>query len=222
MRLIIEFDGPIVDILPVLYCAHREAAAAVDWSRLDEATFRRLTRTKGTDADYLPGSKPLKASQYQTIFAEMIESDESLRDIAPQPGTVEWLQTLGTFGKCCLVTLGSNIESRRMVVETHGLGTLIECFESLAADARRRPTELRALTEGDERTLVVAATDVLIRSADAADLFTVAVACGSCTAARLHRAGARVVYKEMDELISSLRSGARDLIDAGMLPLPLG
>ena len=63
---------------------------------------------------------------------------------------------------------------------------------------------------------------LLIRSADSAELFTVGVACGNCTAARLHRAGARVVYKETDELVFSLRSGARDLIDADMLPLPMG
>ena len=74
----------------------------------------------------------------------------------------------------------------------------------------------------DPRAVVVASTDTLLRSADAADLLTVGIASGICFATRLHRAGAKVAYAELGELADSLRNGAKDLIQAGVPPLPLG
>ena len=60
MQWIIEFDGIVIDVIPVHYQAHRQTAEAVGWSWLDMETFRRLTRTKGEEANLLPGAKPIK------------------------------------------------------------------------------------------------------------------------------------------------------------------
>jgi beta-phosphoglucomutase-like phosphatase (HAD superfamily) len=222
LRFIIEFEGLITDIAPAHYRSHREAASAVGWSRLDAASFRRLTRTKGDDANFLPGAKPNKVEQYRARFAEWIESDDLFVETPMQDGVVERLRSLARFGACSPVTLGTNLEARRRAIDRFGISDAVERLAALSLDPRRRPTELRALAGDDPRALVVASTDVLIRSADAADLFTVGVSSGDCTGVRLHRAGARVVYPDLAALVASLRSGAGDLIDAGMLPPPIG
>ena len=65
MKIILEFDGPVFDPAPVYYAAHQAASGDVGWSRLDQATFWRLLRTKGRQADFLPGAKPVKIAEYQ-------------------------------------------------------------------------------------------------------------------------------------------------------------
>ena len=79
--------------------------------------------------------------------------------------------------------------------------------------------DVRVLAEADDRVVVVATSDVLVRSADAADLFTVGVSSGACSVKRLQQAGARVVYRELAELAASLKGGGGDLVRAGMLPI---
>lgn len=221
MRLIIEFDGPVFDPTPVCFAAHQAAAAEVGWSQLDQATFWRLLRTKGRQADLLPGAKPVKIAEYQKRFDDHLESDALVASYQPQPDIRQTLAELTRGASCCLITLGSNVAGRRTVLEKHGLEGFFARFERLEADPRRRPAELRRLCEADPRSLVVAASDALIRSAGEAETLSVGIAAGSCSVARLHQAGAGVVYKALSELSASIREGAVDLVQAGLLPRSL-
>ncbi len=219
MRFILEFDGVITDVMPAFYAAHRVAAEAVGWSRLDEATFRRLIRTKGREADVLPGAKQVKLDAYEAKFLEIIEEDAGIAELTAQDGLFERFRQFLRFGAVVLVATGRNIDARRQWIARQPWAEHVERFERLDEDARRRPVELGVLSEGDDRTVAVASSDVLVRSADAAGLFVVGVSTGTCSVKRLQQAGARVVYKALDELTTSLRNGAADLIRAGMLPL---
>ena len=221
MRFIIEFDGPVFDPSSVYYAAHQAAAADVGWSRLDQATFWRLLRTKGRQADLLPGAKPVKIAEYQKRFDDHLDSDALVASYQPQPDIRDPLLLLARSGSCCLITLGSNLAGRRTVLERHGLAGLFTRFDGLETDPRRRPAVLRRLGEADPRTLVVAAADALIRSAGEAGMICVGIAAGPCSAARLHQAGASVVYKALHELSASIRDGAADLVQAGLLPRSL-
>lgn len=221
MRFIIEFDGPVFDPAPVYYAAHQAAVAEVGWSRLDQATFWRLLRTKGRQADLLPGAKPVKIADYEKRFNAHLESDALVASYQPQPDTRDALLQLAHAGTCCLITMGSNVAGRRTVLEKHGLAGILEQFDGLEADPRLRPAELRRLGEADPRTLVVAASDALIRSAGEAGVLGVGIAVGPCSVARLHQAGAGVVYKALHELSASIRDGAADLVQAGLLPRSL-
>jgi phosphoglycolate phosphatase-like HAD superfamily hydrolase len=98
---------------------------------------------------------------------------------------------------------------------------LFKQFERLDPDPRRRPAELKILAKASPRTIVVSASDALVRSAGSAELITVGISSGNCTGPRLHQAGASVVYKELAELVESLQTGARDLVQAGLLPRSL-
>ena len=221
MRFIIEFDGPVFDPSSVYYAAHQAAAADVGWSRLDQATFWRLLRTKGRQADFLPGAKPVKIAEYQKRFDDHLESETRVASYQPQPDIRVTLTQLARNGSCCLITLGSNLVGRRTVLEKHGLASFFTRFDKLEADPRRRPAELRRLGEADPRTLVVAASDALIRSAGEAGKISVGIAIGPCSAARLHQAGASVIYKALHELSASIHNGAADLVLAGLLPRSL-
>ena len=218
VRFIIEFDGPVFDPAPVYYAAHQAAAAEVGWSQLDRATFWRLARTKGRQADLLPGAKPVKIAEYQKRFDAHLESDASIALYGPHRDVRGPLTQLARAGTCSLITAGANLAGRRAALAKHVFRGLFTRVDGLEADPRRRPAQIRGFGEGDPRTLVVAATDSLIRSASEAGVVTVGIAAGSCSVARLHQGGAGVVYKALHELSASLLNGAPDLVQAGLLP----
>ena len=221
VRIIIEFDGPIIDIRRVYYQAHRDIATEVGWSRLDEPTFWRLTRTKGQDAQLLPGAGPIKLKHYFARFRERLEDDDLVSQYSPHNGVETVLAGLAREGSCSLVTLGANLDARRRVLDHVNLSVFFTQIRKLDPDPRRRPAELKILTADYARTVVVASTDALIRAAGAAELFTVGITSGPCAAPRLYQAGADVVYARIDQLAASLASGAPDLIRAGLLPPPV-
>jgi phosphoglycolate phosphatase-like HAD superfamily hydrolase len=110
------------------------------------------------------------------------------------------------------------MEARQKFLVRHGLARFFKQFEKLDPDPRRRPAELKLLAKARPRTVVVGTSDVLVRSAGSAELVTVGISTGSCTGLRRHQAGASIVYKELAELGQSLQTGARDLVQAGLLP----
>lgn len=222
MRFIIELDGILTDLAPGWHRAHTEAAAAVGWSKLDRTTFWRIMRTKGFEGDFLPGAKPIKCKDYLARFDAVRETDEIVAAFAPRLDAVDALRSLSREGQCIGVTLGANLTTRRRSLVRAELDLLLTEVQPLHADPRRRPVELKALAGGDARTVVVGAGDALIRSADAAELFCIGVASGPCTSARLYQAGARTVYPTLAEFIEAARSGAPDLVKAGLPPEPLG
>ena len=222
MTFLIEFDGPIIDLRSVYYQVYREVAAEVGWSRLDPDTYWRLIRTRGREAVVLPGAKPVKVKAFWTRFDQRVEEDSVIAGHELLPGVEDALEMIARHGRCTLVSIGSNIAARRRLAGEMRLANTLARMERLDPDPRRRPGELRVLAGGDQRDLVVAGTDALARSAGQAKLLTVGISSGSCTAARLHRAGADIVYSGLDELVESLRSGAKDLIQAGLLPPPFG
>lgn len=221
MQLLVELEGPIFDVKAAYYRAHRDSAEAVGWSRLDSSTFWRKTRKEGREANMLPGSKPLKLEEYYGRFQERIEQDEIIGDYEIWEESVETIRTLGRHATVRLFTLGSNLEARKRLLEQSGIVPAFPLV-GLDADPRRRPAELKALAASDARTLVIASGDVSIRVSSSAGVVCAGLSCGSCMADRLHRAGADVVYRELPDVLTSLESGAEDLIRAGLLPLSLG
>jgi phosphoglycolate phosphatase-like HAD superfamily hydrolase len=217
MRFIVELEGVIFDIAAGWFQAHRNAARDAGWSSLDAVTFWRLTRTKGREADFLPGARPIKLKEYHDRFAAAVESDAAITEYRMQPDAIDALQRLMREGPCTFVTLGSNLAARQKLLKPHPAIADLELLP-LNPDPRKRPAELKALAANDRRTIVAASSDMLIRSADTAELFTVGVASGCCTPARLHQAGARTVLKTLGELSDAARSGAPQLVHLGLPP----
>lgn len=221
MIIVIEFDGVIADQQQAWYAAHVAVSRAVGWSTLDSGAFWRLIRTKGRQADLLPAAKEAKLAEYWAKFDQLVESVDSIEQFTLDDEMRASAAALARHGDLRLATLGSNLPARRQWLEKHNLLRFFKQFEKLDADPRRRPAELKLLTKPDPRSIAVCASDTLVRSASAADIVTVGISSGPCTAARLHQAGAGVVYKELSELTESLEAGARNLIQAGLLPRSL-
>ena len=87
-----------------------------------------------------------------------------------------------------------------------------------APDRGARTAQLTHLAEGDPRCVAACASPSMILAAEAAGLFAVGVASGACSAARLTQAGARCVFADPSALAESIASGARQLVDAGLVP----
>lgn len=221
MNIIIEFDGVIADQQETWYAAHEAATQAVGWSKLDSATFWRLIRTKGRQADLLPAAKPIKLAEYWTKFDQLVESDEFLGKLTIDEDCSATIMALARHGELRLATLGSNLDGRRKSLAAHDLARFFKQFEKLDPDPRRRPAELKHLAKAGPLAIAVCGSDALVRSAGSAELVTVGISTGSCTGPRLHSAGASVVYRDLSELAESLKNGARDLIQAGLLPRSL-
>ena len=93
--------------------------------------------------------------------------------------------------------------------------------QALDADPRRRPGALKVLAEGDRRAIVIASGEGVLRAAGGAELFAVGMDTGLVSKKRLFQAGAAVVYSGFGDLIDSLKVGCPDLVQAGLLPLPM-
>jgi beta-phosphoglucomutase-like phosphatase (HAD superfamily) len=222
MKFLLEVDGPVLDFEPAHYRAYREAAAAVGWSAVDAATWRRLVRTKGRDSAMLPGATPLKLKDFYARFEVRAEADDIVDLAVAQPWAAEVLAALRKLGVVSFLTPGRNSIRRRAKLIAGMLIPAAENVVSVEADPRQRAGQLRELSGGVRRCLVVAATDALIRAAREAELFSVGTACGTCATPRLQAAGADTVYRNPTELVQSLQSGAADLIRAGLPPASLG
>lgn len=221
MRFIVEFDGVVANIREVHYAVYRDVAEEVGWSRVDIATFWRQTRRQGTQADVLPGARLSLRTELLRRFAQRIEETDEIAKYTTQPGFEQMIASMSRDGDVALVTLGANRPARSAWLAKIGWASLAERFETLSDDPRRRGVELRVLASGEPRTVVVASSDAIVRAAGSAGLFSIGISCGACTPARLHQAGADVVYTVPDGLTTSLGSGAEDLIRAGLLPAPL-
>ncbi len=222
MRFIIELDGVLTELATGWHRAHVETAVNLGWSTLDQPTFWRLMRTRGFDADFLPGAKPGKYKHYRSAFDASRETDAIVATFAPRPDAGDALRSLRHEGSIVGASLGANLSARKRTLALAEWGGWFEEIQPLHADPRRRPIELRVLAGEDTRTVVVGASDAMIRSADAADLFAVGVSTGACTPARLHQAGASLVYRSLQDLVNATRNGAPELVSAGLPPEPLG
>ena len=218
MNLILEIDGPVLDVAPIWYRVHREVAAAVGWFALERAVFWSLTRKQGCEANVLRGARPGKLKEYHVRFDEGLEADEVLTDLKPHESIDRALASLSAAGSVCLVTLGSNLDARRAVLDRRDLLKSANRVERLDADPRKRPKELRVLTAGDERTLVAAASESLVRAAEEAGIVAVGIPLGPYSEERLFRAGADVVCRELGEVHAAIADGTETLTRAGLLP----
>lgn len=222
LRFIIEIDGGVFGLRDVYYEVHRQVATEVGWSQLDQPTFWRMLRKQGREANVLRGARPQKLANYLTRFDQLVDADEMVARLRPHDGIEKTLADVSVRGRCFGVTIGANLHAHQSLLDELDLARLFSGVEALDRDPRRRPGQLRMLAEGDDRTIVVAASDALTRSSSGAELLTAGVTSGACSEERLHQAGASVVFSGLSELLESLRTGGQALIRAGLLPPPLG
>ncbi len=224
MRFIIELEGPVFDIKDAHFAAYQKAVAEAGWSSLDQATFWRLWRKQGLDASLLMGATALKIKQFWGMFQAALASPESITKLALQEDISRAVSSLQRFGFCVGVTTGNETlleeYSRLLAASTLAEG-FVSC-KSLTDGPRQRASQLGELAAGDERTVLLASSDIMARASSSTGLFTVGLPNGCCHSSRLHSSGADIVYKGLEDVLASLGAGAVDMIQAGLKPASLG
>ncbi len=224
MRFIIELEGLVFDIKNAHFAAYQKAVADAGWSCLDQATFWRLWRKQGLQAPLLTGATPIKIKQFWCLFQASLAAPESLSKLTFQDDVSQTIASLQRTGWCVGVTTGDGgvlDEYTRRLADSGLADGFVSC-KSLPIEPRQRASQLGELAAGDERTVVVASSDIVARAGSTATLFTVGIPIGCCHDSRLHRSGADIVYKSLEDVPASLDAGAADMIQAGLKPASLG
>jgi len=221
MRIIIEFDGPVIDVEPVYWAAYSRVAGELGLARKDRAVFWRLLRRGAGIGDMLTGAKPRHIQRFREAFPEALDLDVCLADGAAREDISGELRALCAGQHVLsLVTLGRNAKARQKLLDANDLSVHFTRMSRLAAEPVLRRAQLQELTEGHARVLVAAASETLVKLGDEAGLFTAGIADGPCAARRLTQAGARLTFRGFGELGNEVATGCRNLIAAGLPPPP--
>ena len=219
MHLIIELDGPVLNVEPVYWAAYTRIVAELGLARKDRSVFWTLQRRGAGLGEMLLGAKPRHLQHFREGLAAALELEECWAQAVAQPDAADELRALRVGQHALtLVTLGRNAKVRQAQLDAHHLSADFTRMARLAADPFQRLAQLKELTEGRPRVLVAAGTEPLLKLADEAGLVAVGLANGPCTAQRLTRAGARLTFADLHALGEEIVHGAPQLIAAGLLP----
>lgn len=219
MKIIVELDGPVLDVEPVHWAAYSLVVVELGLARKERAAFWRLVRRGAGIGDMLAGAKPRHIQRFRERLPEVLEQDECLADAAPQAGVAEELRALVVgHHALTLVTAGRNASARQRLLDANDLSIHFSRMTRLVSDPFQRLAQLKELAVDDRRVVVAAASESLVKLANEADLVAVGISNGPCLARRLTQAGARLTFGDFAELGEEIATGARRLIDAGLPP----
>ncbi len=218
MKLIIECDGPILDVQPIYWSAYSTAVGEIGLARTDPADFWRLVRTGAAGGQAIRGAKPRQFQEYEIRFSALIDSDECCAKCSAREGVAKTLTRLTKHGACALITASANRESRQQALDSDRLSVHFTQMCKLFSQESRRAEQIRELVGDDPRVVVAASTVAVVRAGCAADFLVVGVSNGSCTGRRLTQAGAQLTFDDLEELADELDGGSQRLRDCGLLP----
>lgn len=218
MHIIIELDGPVLDLEPGWYAAYHQVCGDMGLPRMDQAAYWRLVRRGAPDSEILRGAKPAQWREFRAAFDEAVTEDAIIKRYEPQENVDDSLSRLSRSATTTLVTHGQNREARKAMLDTSGLSDRFGRTLGLPADRARWKEALGSMADGDPRVVIVAASEILARTAQAGGFLVVGVANGACAARRLRSAGADPVFDDLDALADDLEKGSPMLISAGLLP----
>ncbi len=208
MKLLVDVDGPLLDVQPAYWHAYQQAVSELGLARIDPSTFWRLVRSAASESVLLRNSKPRHWKVFQERLAALLDADECVVRMVPQPGAVR-LTSARPRLTLQLLTLHANGPARQQVLCQ--IGSFGAPIVSLAGPAEDRVRRLLGLAAGQERSLVVAGHDRLVRTACDAGMPCVGVANGPRTAKCLTQAGASRTFADLESLLERLRGGADSL-----------
>lgn len=219
MKLIVELDGPVLDVQGAYWEALTTAAQELGLARPDPASFWRIVRGGKPISHAVVGAKPAQSAEFDRRFWEVLEEDRCLNLATPHPGLPETMTALRKHTECTLVTVGRNRTGRQALLDKHAIGQHFMRMLGLAADKSRWKAQLVELADTDPRVVVAFSTPSLLAPISAAGFIAVGVGSGASTPQRLTQAGAALVVDHLDELEADLRCGAPRLMAAGLLPV---
>jgi phosphoglycolate phosphatase-like HAD superfamily hydrolase len=121
--LIVDLDGPILDVAPRYFAAHEEALAVTPGATslcADVASFWEAKRRSQPVAEGEAGAEAACAA----AFKERIERDDLLRLDRLQPGALAALERLAARHTLHVLSLRTNVAGARATVERLGVTAL--------------------------------------------------------------------------------------------------
>lgn len=218
MKFIIDLDGPVLDIHARHMRAYRDAAAATGHAPMADGPIWRIIREGSQPHRLIAGAKPDEVRRFLATLDEALESDEAIAECTAQPDAANSLDRLKRAGSLLLVTLGTNRPARQGVLDALDLSVHFMTMRCLPPEPALRVARLRDLAEGDRRVVVACASEPLARAAQDAGMLPVGIANGAAVEGRLIRAGAQIVFANLEALADEVAGGCNRLIHAGLLP----
>ena len=219
MKIILELDGPMIDVEPVYWAAYSQVAADLGLARKNRVDFWRLIRRGAGIGDMLAGAKPRHVQRFRETFPGALEAEECLATAVAQPGVADELRALRAGQHSLgLVSLGKNAKTRQRRLDEHDLSVHFSRMARLVSDPFQRLTQLEELAEDHTRVLVAAGSESLVKLANEAGLVVVGVFNGPCTARRLTQAGAGLTFGDLEALGEEIATGGHNLVAAGLPP----
>ncbi len=215
MQLVIELDGPVVDVQRRHFQAHRLAQQEIGLAARLPDEFWRLYRKEAPLIEIVRPHRTGLLEVYQKRFAELRVSGELWSLDTPQSDAASALSELNTMGPCSLVVLGHDRQAAQELLDRHELWRFFRTMRMLSQDLSMRISQLKDLAAGGGQTLAALSSDVVTRSAREAGLIVAGVSNGPCTPLRLTRNGADLVVRNLSELVAVIREPTPDLLRAG-------
>ncbi|GIK15746.1 MAG: hypothetical protein BroJett003_07100 [Planctomycetota bacterium] len=218
MRLILEMDGPVVDVEPAVWAAYTAAAGEAGVPRLDRAEFWRRFRFGEPAGRWVPGAAASKVPEFVRRFEARCESDECLELCAAQAETTTALIGLKRRAELVLVTIGSNKAARQRVLDREKLSEFFTRMLGLPGQPHLRAAPLRELHLMEGKTLICAASPALVQAAAGTGIPAVGIGQGIATAKRLMQAGASATFLTLAALEEDFDQGCPVLSAAHLVP----
>jgi phosphoglycolate phosphatase-like HAD superfamily hydrolase len=222
MQLLIELDGPILDVAARHHEAHRRAQRALGLPSRDAREFSRLFR-KGADlAEIVRPTRSAQLDEYVRLFDQLLSSNQLAELDAPQPNVHDHLAGLARLASCRLIALHRDRQIAQGLLDRYTLWPHFRSLHLLSPDRSVRISQLAELTEREALTVAAVASESLVQSARQAEALVFGLSNGPCTPRRLRQAGADIVFSDLGEVLEAVQQPTDALLRTGFRPPPPG
>ena len=204
LNTIIELEGPIVDVRPRWWAAHRRAIEAVGFDGPDETEFWRLARLGAPAGQFVPLGKPHHVDEYVRLRDAAINSTELMALDAGCEGLGADLRVLKDMGACHLATLCDNRAGINATLDRLDIWMHFERKIVLSGERARRVAGLKEMMGQCHSTLVVAGTVAFAYAAGEAGGRVAGIKGGPAFPKLLRQVGVDVFFDSLDELTDAL------------------
>jgi len=217
LNIIMEYEGPIVDIRSRYFSAHKSAVTAIGYQGPPQEEYWRLVRTASPDSMMARHAKPQKVTEYIRWRDEKINSTELMGLDEMQSGVQENLKLFKQWGSCHLVTLCSNRDGVNATLDRFDIWMHFDRKHALPADRDRRIEAIRQMTGENGSTLAIVGTVAVAYAANEAGCRCVGFNNGPAVPRLLRQVGVDLFYRSFDELTQAIIHHDPDLQRIGVV-----
>lgn len=205
--LVLDLDGPILDVSARYYAAHLDALAAVDdpGLPLDAQELWRLKRRRGEIRELLADGD--KDAEYLDFFRAAVERDELLVLDRLQPGALDAVVALAEIFEVRVLSLRTNQAGARACVERLGVSGLVP-VEFIPHGSEGKATRVAQIAGSFADVIVVGDTEADAAAAQRIAAPFIGVRCGIREDRLLYAAGAAAVVADLQALVLAIEEDA--------------